>query len=117
MKTIDVRAPLARLCRNASERLRVLEILGLTGKRGQTSSLATVCRARKLEPKTVAQMLIAVERIFQKFMPVALELMSLTELCDQIESAQRLVLRREFYELIYEENRVLFPRALAISRA
>ncbi|MGA9450564.1 MAG: hemerythrin domain-containing protein, partial [Verrucomicrobiia bacterium] len=95
----DLNVPIARLCRNAPERLRVLEDLGLVGKSDPNQSLKEACRTHGLEPHTVARMLTAFEKVNRRVQAVAVELMTLTDLCDYLDNVQHVYLRRELTEL------------------
>lgn len=99
MKFIDANVSIAQLCQNAPKRLCVLENLELVENCDHNQSLAKICQERGLEPQTVAKMLMAFEKTIRQFPAVAVELMTLTELCDHLENVQHAFLHRELARL------------------
>jgi regulator of cell morphogenesis and NO signaling len=98
MTTICVETTIGEIVRTVPSRARIFENLGIDYCCGGKRSLAEVCRAKGLDPATVAKMLAALDRVADA--PGANpDAMGLAELCDHIERAHHDWLREELPRL------------------
>ena len=92
MNALDRQTPLGQLWRIAPEQRRVFENLGIATD-DEPRSLAQVCQANGLDVDTVARMLVAFQGVAAQRPAVTVELMTLADLCDHVESVHHACLR------------------------
>jgi iron-sulfur cluster repair di-iron protein len=85
MNALDRHTPLGQLWRIAPEQRRVFENLGIATD-DEPRSLAQVCQANGLDVETAARLLDAFQAIVAQRPAVTVELMTLADLCDHVES-------------------------------
>ncbi|MBI2948826.1 MAG: hypothetical protein HYY23_14395, partial [Verrucomicrobia bacterium] len=98
MNILDPNTPLHEILMPAPELKQVFENLGIDACRDGGRPLVEVCQMQGLDSHTVVRLLTA----FQAMPPrqvVALELMTLAELCDHLQETQRIKLREDLARL------------------
>lgn len=105
MKTISVDTTVGEIVRAVPARSRILENLGIDYCCGGKKPLAEVCRSKGLDPATVVAMLAALDGVSQPSGPNP-DALSLTALCDDIETAHHDYLREELPRLDFMTRKV-----------
>ena len=120
--SIDSNTTLRQLLIAAPEHGPVLECLGVNAVRDGGRTLAELCRSRGLETHTAACLLAAMRDARRRAPAVCVELMTLVQLCDHLENAQR-NLHNELKRLdrltktLAKENAMDDPKLLAIRKS
>lgn len=91
MHSVDLHQPLSEILLAEPEYGRVFQRLGMDLSLGSSLSAAEICQRENLEPKTVARMLAAFSPDPSPT-PTSVEIMSLSQICDQLEAVQHLAL-------------------------
>jgi regulator of cell morphogenesis and NO signaling len=98
MNLIDPNTPLDQFLLTAPEQRSLFGHLGVDFCHERNQSFAELCRRHALDWPTLGRLLTALQKTSPR--PVAvLELMTLTELCDHVEHAQRFQLEEELTQL------------------
>ncbi len=105
MKTINVDTTVGEIVRAVPARSRIFENLGIDYCCGGKKPLAEVCRSKGLDPATVVAMLAALDGVTQPSGPNP-DALSLTALCDDIETAHHDYLREELPRLDFMTRKV-----------
>lgn len=105
MKTINIDTTVGEIVRSAPSRSRIFENLEIDYCCGGKKPLAEVCRAKGLDPATVAAMLSALDEAPAEA-TVNASKMTLSELCDHIESIHHSYLREELPRLDFMTRKV-----------
>ena len=105
MNTISTETQVGELVRTVPARARIFENLGIDYCCGGKKPLAEVCRAKGLDPATVAAMLTALEGL-PNTSPVNPDTMSLGQLCDHIEQVHHGYLSVELPRLDFMTRKV-----------
>ena len=92
-------APLREVLTSMPGQERLWDELGVDICRHQDESLASVCRHHGLDASTVTRLLNALRTTSPGNRTVAVELLTLQELCDYIESTQRSYLKADLAEV------------------
>jgi regulator of cell morphogenesis and NO signaling len=122
MKKIAPETPVGEIVRAFPARSRVFENLGIDYCCGGKKPLAEACKAKGLDPTTVAAMLSALDN-GRKEVQTDPDTLSLTELCDHIERVHHGYLREELPRLDFMTRKVAAthgdaePRLLDVRRA
>lgn len=95
MHRIDPNMPLDQFLSARPELRRLFENLGINLRRDECQSLAEACRQHDLDLPTVARLITALPGTNSPRQVVTLELMTLSELCDHLEHAQRVSIQDE----------------------
>ncbi len=106
MTSITVETTVGDLVRSSPARSRIFESLGIDYCCGGKKPLAEVCRARDLDPATVVAMLSAIDSVADASAGADADAMSLSALCDHIESAHHDYLREELPRLDFMTRKV-----------
>ncbi|MFO1515084.1 MAG: hemerythrin domain-containing protein [Verrucomicrobiota bacterium] len=120
--SIDPTTTLQQLLHAMPEHRPVMECLGVNAARDGDRTFAEFCELRGLESRTIARVLAAFREAKQRFPAVCVELMTLDQLCDQMESAHRR-LHDELKELdrltrtLAKENVAENPKLLVIRKS
>ncbi len=93
MHRIDPNTPLDQLLSARPELRRLLDNLGINSQRDESQSLAETCQQHDLDLTTVARLLTALSGIDPPHQVISLELMTLSELCNHLEHAQRITIQ------------------------
>lgn len=99
MSAIDPEASLAELGCVGPTSAGILVQLGLDLRRDGDKPWREVCRAQGLEPRTVIRMLAALEQTRSPYPGGMSELMTLSELCDDIEESDHVSLLCELKQI------------------
>lgn len=105
MKSIDINTTVGEIVRSAPARSRIFENLGIDYCCGGKKPLAEACRAKGLDPSTVVAMLSALDGS-EGGSTVNVDSMSLSELCDHIETVHHGYLRDELPRLDFMTRKV-----------
>jgi regulator of cell morphogenesis and NO signaling len=95
MHCIDPNTPLEQFLSARPELMRLFDNLGINSRCDESQSLAEVCQQHALDLTTVARLLRALPGTNPPHQVVTLELMTLSELCDHLEHAQRVTIHDE----------------------
>jgi regulator of cell morphogenesis and NO signaling len=121
MNTITIDTTVGAIVRNNPARSRIFENLGIDYCCGGKKPLAEACQAKGLDPATVAAMLSALDDA-PVGTTVNADKMTLSELCDHIESVHHAYLREELPRLDFMTRKVAAvhgehePRLLEVRR-
>lgn len=121
MKNITVETTVGEIVRAAPARSRMFETLGIDYCCGGKKPLSEACRAKGLDPATVVAMLSALDGASDNA-PANLDAMTLSELCDHIETVHHGYLREELPRLDFMTRKVAAvhgdhePRLLEVRR-
>lgn len=105
LKNITAETTVGEIVRAVPGRARVFENLGIDYCCGGKKTLAEACRAKGLEPATVAAMLSALDHE-PAAAPADADAMTLAELCDHIERVHHDYLREELPRLDFMTRKV-----------
>lgn len=97
MKPVNPNTAFNQLLRTTPEYRPLFIHLGIDPLRNPNQSLAEVCHAHQLEPRTVARLLSAFTKTVAPAAPM--KLMLLSELCDHLEKPQHAYLHDELQKL------------------
>lgn len=121
MQNITTETTIGEIVRSVPARSRIFEKLGIDYCCGGKKSLAEACKAKGLDPATIATMLAAMDDVADATAADA-DLMTLSDLCDHIQSVHHGYLREELPRLDFMTRKVAAvhgehePRLLEIRR-
>lgn len=121
MNNMTVETTVGEIVRAVPARSRIFENLGIDYCCGGKKPLAEACRAKGLDPATVAALLAALDGVPDRA-PAHPDAMTLSELCDHIEQVHHGYLREELPRLDFMTRKVAAvhgdhePRLLEVRR-
>lgn len=121
MNNVTVETTVGEIVRAVPARSRIFENLGIDYCCGGKKPLAEACRAKGLDPATVAALLAALDGVPDRA-PAHPDTMTLAELCDHIEQVHHGYLREELPRLDFMTRKVAAvhgdhePRLLEVRR-